>query len=457
MKTTRTVLIPLLAVCAGTVASAEMEDSKSKLSFDGGFDIRTRYDWVDNLPNGPGAVKDAAYSYYRVRSRLWGKASYGPFSVYGRLGNEFRGYDHHASKNEFPDELFVDNLYFEGKGLFDGLFDFRIGRQDMKFGAGRIISDGVGCDGSRAAYFDAIRLSVHPTEKTVGDFFGIWTRPTDTDLRFGQPEYYATSYSGQEYDTDMTEKGLGTYWTIKELEALPIDAYAVWKKESRWYKKGNHAQRVPGRQFTTIGARITPKLTEKLSAEAEAAYQFGETDDDRNSSAVLGYANLSWKEKDLYGKPKFGGAILYLSGDDKDSAYDNLAATDSVTGWTPVFNRCTYIGELPVKMYGSSYRWSNLVWPHAELTWAPFEGHKLFAQSGPMYAEKDDTGTDGSLYRGWYTFLAYSFPILKEIHNGRGAVTGKVQLEHMAYGGYYETVDAPDQSYFIRCELAMKF
>jgi len=447
---------------------------ESLLKLDGGADIRLRYDIYDNLPNSGGAISPAYVNYYRQRTRIWGSAYFGDYGLYTRLGNEFREYDNYGARNykHFPDQLFVDNLYFDFKNLLYNRVDVRIGRQDMKYGAGRVIADGTPSDGSRSEYFDAIKVTVRVTEKTSGDFFATYTKPVDNFLTIGNADgqnYNTTSYDGDVgpgKDDDMTEWGVGTYWTIKEFAECPLDLYAIYKDESDWHKKGVAKDFIPGRQYATLGTRLTPKFTDNFSGELEAAYQFGQTDDNTAKSikgqainAYMLYGGLTYKAYDTYMTPYLTAGALYLSGDDKSSAYNSTSAGNSVTGWNPVYGRCTFIGELPVKMYGSSYRWSNLIYPHIEPGFAPFKGHKFKIQTGPMFADKNDNQADSSenLYRGWYTQAKYEATLLKAIVNKRGAVKAALQLEHMAYGDYYQQANTPDNGYFARVELSMSF
>jgi len=164
-------------------------------------------------------------------------------------------------------------------------------------------------------------------------------------------------------------------------------------------------------------------------------------------------------------KPYATLAFLYLSGDDKASAYDHSnGPAKNVTGWNPAYGRYTYIGELPVKMYGSSYRWSNLVWPHAEagFQFKVFDReNKVKVQSGPMFADKDDRSgapaDDDNLYRGWYTQAAYECTFIKEVVNKRGSLKGRLLAEQMFYGDYYYQNGRPDAGYYFRAELTMAF
>ena len=458
---------------------------ESLLKLDGGADIRMRYDIYDNLPNAGsankgGAIAPAYVDYYRQRTRAWGSAYFGDYGLYIRLGNEFREYNNYAPSTNykhFPDQLFVDNLYFDFKKLLYGRVDVRIGRQDMKLGSGRIVEDGTPSDGSRSAYFDAIKVTVRVSEKTSGDFFATYTKPVDNFLTIGDADgqnYNTTSYDGDVgpgKDDDLTEWGIGTYWTIKEITGVPLDLYAIYKDESDWHLKGNNASTsfIPGRQYVTVGTRLAPQFTDNFSGEFEAAYQFGQTDDNtaRNIkgqaiNAYMLYGGLTYKANETFMKPYLTAGALYLSGDDQSSAYNKADASSSITGWNPVYGRCTMIGELPVKMYGSSYRWSNLIYPHIEPGFSPFLGHKFKVQTGPMFADKQDYLADSStdLYRGWYTQAKYEAILLKDIVGKRGAVKAALQLEHMAYGNYYDSYHGDtngDNGYFARVELSMTF
>jgi Alginate export len=448
---------------------------KSLIDLDGGFDLRARYDMYDNLPNSDGAISRAYAGYYRQRTRVWGSAYTGNYGVYLRLANEFReynNYDPSINYNRFPDQLFVDNIYLDFKNLLYDRVDLRIGRQDLKYGAGRVIADGTPSDGSRSEYFDAIKLTIRVTDKTSGDFFAMYTKPVDNFLTIGDADgqnYNITSYDGAVgpgKDDDLTEWGIGTYWTIKEVKECPLDLYALYKDESDWHKKGKQADTIPGRQYVTVGARLTPQFTDNISGELEGAYQFGRTSHnnakDIGSQAInayMLYGGLSYKTKETLLKPYVTLATLYLSGDDKGSKYNSTSSDDSVTGWSAPHARTTLIGELPVKMYGSSYRWSNLIWPHIEPGFEPFKGHKFKLQTGPMFADKNDYQDDAKndLYRGWYTQAKYEATLLKEIVGKRGAVKAALQLEHMAYGDYYDMAGAPDNGYFARIEVSMSF
>lgn len=122
---------------------------QSNLNVSVGADIRLRYDGTDNLqtPSREGSVPS---DYARIRMRPWIKAEHQGIGMLVRMADEFRAYrapDSLSRRQHWPDVLFIDNMYFEWKGAF-GAFDFKLGRQDMAFGAKRIVSEGTGGDGS---------------------------------------------------------------------------------------------------------------------------------------------------------------------------------------------------------------------------------------------------------------------------------------------------------------------
>ena len=443
--------------------AAEATEKKTGWEFDAGADLRFRYEYKDNwMDKGKTSVSPLYEDYSRTRTRVWGKATYDEdLGAYLRLGNEFRDYRNAPdnAKNRFPDELFIDNLYLDFKNL-GGRTDLRIGRQDIKEGAGRLISDGTPGDGSRSTYFNAILAKVKMLEKSDVDLMATWN-PYRDDATIGHPhDIYDLNKirSGNPY-SKMDEKGLMAYSHYNEIKNFPMEFYWIWKQETRFYD--STGKRYPGRDFHTLGTRLMPKFSDKLSGEIETAVQGGEVDGaagmkSRDIFAYMGYAGLTYSEKDVVLKPKLTGALLYLSGD-KDSYYKTTdGSTDN--GWNPVFNRTTWFSEMASGMY-DQFRWSNLIYPHFEASVEPHEKHIVKLQAGPMFAaEKDNGATDN--YRGLFTQLRYEFPLLSKVFGKRGDLTGAVVGEAMTYGDYYMHDTAlvdEDMGYFMRFELTAKF
>ncbi len=425
--------LPLLAVAllVSGVAWAADEDG-----FKWGVDVRARYDFTDNMPS---KTKQKDYSdYARLRTRLWSSYQFGEWLVYGRLANEFRFYRAPSSnrdKQSFPDVLFVDSLYVEKKNLLPNV-DLKLGRQDMKFGKGRIFSDGVGGDGSRSSYFDAARLTWHYGEKSSVDAIALYVGSEDWLPTAGKKQ--AANGSKADYDPTgfggSSEVGAGLYWQHREADDLAMDGYVVYKNETSGSK-------IIGRETYTAGLRVMPQLTETVSAEVEAAVQQGKLDDGRTTAGQLLYGGLTWAPKQNL-KPKFTVATLYLSGDKEDNQGKNGSM-----GWNPVFNRSTGIGELIAPMY-SAYRYSNLIYPHLALKFEPVEKHSLALESGPMFTAVEEDAAEGR-YKGLFAKAKYTFPIAKHLK-------GAISLEYLHKGDYFKA-DARDDAWFTRFELTMKF
>ncbi len=435
---------PQPAQPAPDAASLPVTATPSKLKLDGGADLRFRYDYKDNAPASGGKINTTYQDYYRLRSRVWGEARYENVTLFSRLADEFRGYHNAPQQYQFPDELFIDALYLDVKGLLDDKVDLRVGRQDLKYGEGRIISDGSAGDGSRSAYFDAAKASVHLSENTTLDAFGVYQRPED-EWTAGNEQYDLTSLTGGE-NNDLTESAAGLYLTMAENKEFPVELYYIWKDESRYFNKGDRKKRVPGRDFSTVGTRLTPSLNDRFSAEFEGASQFGETDDGRDILAYLGYAGVLYKvAPDHAWKPTLKGGLLYLSGDENAKAGDD-------NNWNPVFNRTTWFSELASGQY-SKYYWTNLLYPHLEVAAAPAKAQKVSLEAGPMFADSNDTAQDDS-YRGLLGVAKYQFPLLKGFFRKESEVKGTVLAEVFDAGDYYADAET---GYYLRFELAAKF
>ena len=460
-----------LVLCAGLAGVACAQETelpeKGALDWDGGADLRVRQEASDNFPKRDGAVAVNA-NYLRIRPRIWGQVKNEDFKLYLRFADEFREYFNPRGNRSYqtPDEVLVDNLYLDLYNLFNDRVDLRIGRQDFfgpggaTYGAGRVILDGTPFDGSRTAFLDAIKATVKFDEKNTLDLLAIYNSP-ETELSWGHPK----KGDGSEYKErplnsinpggkDLAEWGGGLYYKSKEIDNVPFELYYFYKRETK--ERLPNGTKLPGRVVHTLGARVTPKLTETLSAEFEGAMQAGEKDGGASTSGYMGYAGLTYRPLlDGTMKPWFTGSVYYMSGDkDRDSAGDND------TAWDPLWARWPQFSEMYVYsfMYGVGY-WSNMVYPSLEagVSFAP--GHKVFANIGPMYAAaKDDLGVapgenGGDLY-GWLGVIRYDFPLFKNIFGKRGDLSGHVTAEVLDPGDYY---DSDKLAYFLRWEIIARF
>ena len=429
---------------AGTIIlSATSFGSSTNLNVSAGADVRLRYDGTDNLPTSSRG-ESVPSDYARIRIRPWITAECQDIGMFVRLADEFRAYrapDALSSKQRWPDVLFIDNLYVTWNGAFDVL-DFKLGRQDMAFGARRIVSDGTGGDGSRSAYFDGLRVTWHADEKRTLDLFGVCQTSDDWMPTLGKShdngkkphDYDLTGYGQDEY-------GLGLYWQDWANEDFGYDAYYVAKGECR---PTDAKYRREGRcsYYHTFGVRLLPRFTETLRGEMEISGQVGSD----VAIAGQGYAGLTWEPR-VSAKPYLTGAFWILSGDEDGERGNNA--------WHSVFNRETGLGESIAPMY-SKYNYTNLAYPHIASRCAIGDFSKVKCQLGPLFTAVKEDDADGS-YRGLYVQVKY------EIHPeklfGIDLLKGgkiSFQGEYFGKGDYFR--DGCDHSaVFGRAELAWKF
>ena len=386
-------------IIGGATLSLGAEEAKPEMWSFGG-DLRLRYDGANNLPTEKWGEKGHT-DYARVRTRLWGKFTTDRLVGFVRVADEFRYYrspEKDKGKQRFPDEVFIDNLYFLLPDLF-GVVDVKVGRQDMAFGAKRIICDGTGGDGSRSSSFDAVRLTFKLGEGRTLDAFGVYQAREDWmpvlgkthDAKSKHTKGYSSDYTGY----NQNEYGAGLYYTDKSWKTMPWELYAVWKVE-----EGEHSKAIAeGDSFTTytVGTRLLPRFTKALSGEFELAAQTG-TD---SLLAAQVYGGLTYAFEAAW-KPKVTLAVQALSGD-KDGWRGKHA-------WHAVFNRETGVGEAVVPMF-HKYAYTNFVYPHVKATFTPGEGQALTLQAGPMFApvrESLSSGEETGRVRGLYAAAKYS-------------------------------------------------
>lgn len=438
----------IAAMAAVTMNSAfAATNATDKLDVKVGADVRLRYDVTQGLPNTKHS-EDPHSDYSRVRIRPHVQIGTKDMGLYFRIADEFRYYRRPESKSrkqQFPDVVFIDNLYWYQNGIFD-MFDLKIGRQDIAFGAKRIISDGNGGDGSRSTYFDAARVTWHIDDKRTLDMFAMYSAHEDWLPTLGQE--HENGKKPHDYDMNgymQDEFGGGLYYQDRSDKSLGWDLYYVAKDEIRgqgakFRKEGRHAQ------THTIGFRLLPQFTETLSGELELAAQAGDND----LLAGQGYAGVTYKPKASF-KPYLTGAVWGLTGD-SDGERGNHA-------WHSVFNRETGIGETIVPQY-NKYNYNNLVYPHVAAGCKLGDASSLKGQLGPLFApvaESRGNGEDWGAYRGFYAQIKYEIKLDKLTGYGWLKNTAfAFQGEYFEKGNYF-VENADNSALFARMQLSWKF
>ena len=495
----RTMKFLVLSACSAllagrTDAASEnlgLSGDDTRWVIDAGADFRIRQEIMDNLPGLPGGGPYAMTATERVkfrnqirmRPRAWLSFGSGPFRLYTRLADEFREYPtvntpRKERKYNFPDEVFLDNLYLDGSGLeIEWLrplgiekVDFRIGRQDLMerghsiYGLDRIIVEGTPTDGSRSFYSDMIRTTLHFDDAKRLDVFGLYNSGF-SDIRWGTPESRGRSLNclNMTDSNDLDEWGAGLIYSQEAFGgALPFKLYSIFKCSTGHTKTSSTAGDtfVSSKEITTLGVWMEPWLFDDVwSLEIEAAKQLGRiVSGNREAGGCMAHVELKYRPLFKSFKPVLSTAVTYYSGDKHRTGDD-----DSDTAWDPMWARYTQDSEMLV--YGTLYEncyWSNMIYAKAKLSVSFGSHHGMYLYSGPMFAavQDDQGGRDGggSLYKGLLTAMRYDFPIRLA---PKGA-TGFDRIEVFTHlvgeifnpGGYF---DSERPAYFVRWQVDFKF
>ena len=241
-----------------------------------GVDLRLRYEAFEHTPQG---VLGDDYSYIRFRWRPWLIFGNEGGKIYVRGAHRLHGYFDGDYGYRYPDEFIIDNLYLDLYGLFGGRVDLRVGRQDLIYGAGRVIIEGTSGDGGRSIYFDAVKAVVKLQDETTLDLFGIYN-DYENRLAIGNVTRDLNRYTGG--NNKMREMGAGMYLKHKVSDDLATEFYYIWKRESSYLANGFIP--MPRRDVHTLGTDgCCRSLTRGVRRKLEVAGQWGEVDDGADS------------------------------------------------------------------------------------------------------------------------------------------------------------------------------
>ena len=443
--------------------------ASSALAFDAGADLRIRQEMMDNVPGLPGggllstSARGGYRNHMRFRPRVWGEIKFGDeeggmFRLYTRLTDEMRWYVRpKGNAYTWPDEVIVDNLLFEGRGLFDGFLDFVVGRQYIYglYGLDHVFVDGTPGDGSRTVYADMARFGFNISEESRLDFFALYNED-DNILRWGtdRGKHRSMSGLGGGAEPEMDDWGYGVIWGSKIVDWLPYQLFAMEKGTHSFYRGG---VKHPRTQRAMLGGKFVPQINEEWSLQAEVMGQGGENAEHATLCGWSSYLGVNWKSAREGIRPFGSIGYHFMSGDDDAATEDG-----GHRAWDPMWSRGVNDSEL--FLYGTHYGaawWSNQHFLKLTLGVDIAHRHKVVAGCGPFFAAAQDGlgGGDGH-FKGFISQVRYDFPIWPcpffggEEEAGRFEVFGHVYAEFFNPGDYYET-DRP--AWFVRWQIDFKF
>ena len=437
------------------------------IDFDAGADLRVRQELMENIPGLPNggllmrARRSGFINHMRFRPRVWGEVkwmtqNWGSWRIYTRLTDEMRWCpEPYKNTHTFPDEVILDNLFIEGKGIFGGFLDLKIGRQDYYglYGLDHVFVDGTPGDGSRTTYGDLAGFTLNFTDESKLDIFALYDSD-DCDIRWGTDRSKHTVLAGLDpaAHSRMDDWGFGVIWGSNIEKWLPYQAFVMQKNTQAFEDSfGDHH---PWTQRELIGAKIVPQLDEEWSLQFEGMGQVGCDGDGATLSGWSTYAGINWKSATESVIKPFGKlGYHFMSGDD-----DAADETGGHSAWDPMWARG--VNDSEGFLYGTHYGaawWSNMHYVKAEVGLELGRHHCITGNCGPLFAAaQDGMGGGDGLFKGFLSQARYDFPIwLADKKKGeRFEVFGHLLAEFFNPGDYYET---KKPSFFLRWQVEFKF
>jgi len=434
----RTMGMALLTVCT---LSAQTPNSGTI-----GFEERVRSEEWNNITDHSDRVNDG-HLHYRMRSRLWATYTLGPdLDLAAGLANENR-------KVVRPDAAYNGReIFFETLSVawrFQPGWEVKAGRQDLMRGEGFVFMDGGGLDGSRSAYMNAVDLSRKLGKASKLEFIAISDPRQDRYLpRVNDPADPNLVPRLTEWD----EQVLALYYTGREAANTSVDAYYVYKTETRDYRAPGNAMFQPDRRLSTVGGRVDENLGGGWSANAELAWQWGSQAANaaqnlasRDIRAYAGYAHVK-KALDAPWKPRFSLGYIALSGSDPHS--------NTIGGWDPLFSRWPkwselYIYSQPAEK-GVGY-WTNAGMVEAEVRVSPFPFLDLRGTYYHMAAFQAPAAVNGTFGAGKNRGDLWQARLDLKLDE---RLKGHVLYERLSPGDFYSV---RNPGYFFRMEVTYTF
>ena len=235
---------------------------------DVGGDFRLREDWMTNAMTLSKRVSGHELHLQRYRLRVWGTAQAGKdVSVNARLVYGPWHFDKSSSQPTWRfNEAVFDKLNVRWKNVFGLPVAATVGRQDMMFGDGWLVTDGTPLDASRTICFDAARLTfdLKNLKTTVDAVYVDQRAQSDARIKpFGDDD---------ELLAEEDSRGVIVYAKHLPRPGLQVDGYYIFK----------HDRAIPGirgaqdADVPTVGARVAGDIGKHWKYRAEAAGQFGE-------------------------------------------------------------------------------------------------------------------------------------------------------------------------------------
>jgi hypothetical protein len=359
----------LALLCTGAIASMAAEESDSRIK-ELGADFRYRIIKEDSRKlDTDEDTNDRLWQRFRLRT--WTSIELIPNAELNiRLVTEPRYYNDRPHGDKWVrDEVLIDNLNLSLNNLFEDRLDVIIGRQQIQLADNWLVGEGTPLDGTRTAYFDALRTLWNMEEwNTSVDF--MWIENRRNSAAYIKPIH--------DFDFDMIEQdesGSILYISHETQNKRFLDGYFIYKHD---HNAGPLPDAVEGETYT-VGLRGHGNLTETLTYNAEVAPQFGH----KNGKSISAFAANNWIQKQVSETKKASIRLgyEYLSGDDDiDKHFDKLWGREGI--WSDL-----YTGGVD-GFDGRPLDSSNLHRPYLKAMVNPFKPLRLAAEYSLLFADR---------------------------------------------------------------------
>jgi len=391
-----------------------------KLGF--GAEERVRYENRDNFDFNSGVGDSGGLIYGRLR--LNAKAELpGKYELFAE-GMDLRFARTNLPKPAQDDAMDLHQAYADVKSVFGLPFEIKAGRQEMKYGAGRLIWAAAWAN--RINHFDAAVLKYKAGALSADAFYG------------ARVSYDPNGWN----DPNRHDMLAGTYVTYRKSKESPLlEGYFLANYDSSNMSTLNRR---------TVGLHGQFNLPGAVACDVEMPYQFGRSSR-KSVYARAFHLDLSRDFKSAW-SPRLAAAYNYASGDKNPS--------DSVNNtFIPLY-------QVTHDPYGimDFFRWENMKEAALEVSASPFKDWKLTGGTSYFWLARvrdswydsagkklrtSAAGTAGA-YVGQEAWLTAKYDL-----GGGTAVDGG--YAHFFSGEYVKDTGSHDDADLLYAQLNVKF
>lgn len=394
-----------------------------------GLEERFRYEYKNDFDFNAGSKDNGSLFFHRLR--LNAQATFGDAVqiFFEGLDAQTGGYQMKATANQ-TDDFDLHQAYLNVLNVAGSDFDIKLGRQELKYGKGRLIAAPTWSNRIRS--FDA--GVVHCDHN---GFYG--------DILYGQD----VKYDDDKFNASRNEEMLvGTYFGYQKHKMTPLtEGYFLGLID---IKGANDIRRY------TVGLRLQATVSAGTVVDIEVPYQFGETGTTtagtRGIKAWAFHADASKSFENIQWKPKFTVGYDEASGD-KDP-------NDSVNNTFVPLYQSTH------DSYGlmDFSRWQNVRNPEINLTFSPTERMRFSSQADFFWLQSkfdnwyNSSGgsvrTKTSGERGYYLGSELSLRAYYDFNKNIKLESG---YAHFFPGGYVKDSGADDDADWVYAQMVAKY